>query len=76
MPPAKSTLDSLRRELSRIERDLSSGATQEKDILEDMDVTQRRIAILEHTVREEQRIGERLQDSVRILETDVALREQ
>lgn len=76
MPPVQGTLDSLRRELLRIEHDLSSGATQEKSLLENMDITQRRIAILEHTVREEQRIGGDLRDSLQRLETDIALREQ
>jgi len=69
-------LDSLRRELARIERDLSSGVAKEQDILEDMDVTQRRIAILEHAVREEQRIGSQLRDSLHLIETDIAVREQ
>ncbi|MDD5087546.1 MAG: peptidoglycan DD-metalloendopeptidase family protein [bacterium] len=76
MPPTEGTLDSLRRELQKIESDLSSGATREKDLLEDMDATQRRIAILEHAIREEHGIGQRLQDSLHVVETDMALREQ
>ncbi|MBU1983357.1 peptidoglycan DD-metalloendopeptidase family protein [bacterium] len=76
MPPPGWTLDSLRRELLRIDEELLTGENRERDMLFEMDHAQRRIVLLDQAVREQRQLGQELQDSIKILETEISARER
>ncbi|RPH94336.1 hypothetical protein EHM69_07690 [candidate division KSB1 bacterium] len=68
-------LDSLRRELDRIDRKLESGESREKNVLRDIDASEQRIAIAEELVREQRQQVAGLRDSISRLERQIGPRE-
>jgi murein hydrolase activator len=77
-PPSSTpqrTLDSLRRELQSIDRQLEAGNVREKDILREIDVREHRLNIMEGLVRERQRQIAGLSDSTSTLESSIHKRE-
>lgn len=68
-------LDSLRLELQSIDRDLESSRLRESGILDELDGSGRKIALMEGLVRIERERLAVLQDSVRLLSEAVAQRE-
>jgi murein hydrolase activator len=69
------TLDSLRAELHRIDAELESGKTHEKGLLRDKDVTERKVALLEQMIRNQQGQSRSLKDSAGALTAEISWRE-
>lgn len=68
-------LDSLRRELRRIERDLETGAVRERGVLRELDAGERRVAISEELVRDQRRLMTALRDSIAQIKGEIGPRE-
>jgi murein hydrolase activator len=68
-------LDSLRRELRRIDGELESGSVRERGVLKELDASERRVAVLSELVRDQKRQLYNLQDSIRFIETEIGPRE-
>jgi septal ring factor EnvC (AmiA/AmiB activator) len=66
------SLDSLRRELDQIDRQLETGKSREKDALRDVDAASRRMTLLEELVQgQKTQIGV-IRDSISILERSIS----
>ncbi len=69
-------LDSLRRELLQVERELETGQSSERDALSDLDAAERQTALLEQLIRTQQGQARIATDSVMTLERELDLSEQ
>lgn len=69
-------LDSLYRELRQVESELQAGKYQEQDVLERLDARHRQLTLQEGLIRQQKRYNRSLRDSIRILESIIAVQEQ
>jgi chromosome segregation ATPase len=68
-------LDSLRRELRRIDRELETGVARERVVLKEMDAAERRVAISGELVRDQRRQMAALRDSIAQIKSEIGPRE-
>ena len=68
-------LDSLRRELRRIDRELETGAARERGVLKELDAAERHVAISGELVRDQRRQMTALRDSIAQIKVEIGPRE-
>ncbi len=70
----QAALDSLRRELDRVDRELEAHRSREQGVIKDADATRRRMVLLEEMMRGQRHEVDGLKDSISAVESEIAPR--